>query len=73
MEQDKTGWKKMQHDDVFYAKMNKRYKKNEKYIHNKQGECYQLEKQDHIKKSLFNKGEPLYFGEQDGKKVNFVY
>jgi hypothetical protein len=48
-------------------KNNKRDKNTEKYIHDKHGECYQLEKQDHRKKSLFNRGEPLYFGEQDGK------
>ncbi len=56
MEQDElrqkqyeTGWNKIQHDDVnaFMHKTNKRDKKAQKYIHNKQDEGFEVDKKDH--------------------------
>ncbi len=52
LKQYETGWNKIQHDDVsvFMHKMNQRAKNTEKYIHDKQDEGYDLEKQDNRNK-----------------------
>ncbi len=57
IKQDQTGWNKKDQEEKIWNNM-------------KQDETgwNETKKQDHRKKPLLNKGEPLYFQEQDGKK-----
>ncbi len=77
MKQDLTRWNKTEQDGTSENKIkqdqtrwNKKDQEEKIWNNMKQDETgwNETKKQDHIKKPLLNKGELLYFQEQDGKK-----